>query len=154
MADTINEIRDKFAGKWKMDRSENFEDFLAAMGLNFFIRKMASLARPENEITVKEDGTITIGTNSTFMKNSQSFKMNEEFEEINNFAKKKFKNMPTYENGKMHVTPTPAEPVDVPFPDYAEREITPEGEMILSIRVKDVVCRRWFKRVEEPQTAK
>ena len=27
-----DEIREKFTGKWKLDRSENFEDFLSAMG--------------------------------------------------------------------------------------------------------------------------
>lgn len=143
-----DELKDKFTGKWKMDRSENFEDFMSAMGLNFFIRKMASFARPENEIQVEDDGKIIIRTNSTFMKNEQSFKLNEEFEEINQFAKKKFKNMPTFENGKLRITPTPAEPVDVTYPEYAEREITPDGEMLLSIKVKDVVCKRWFKRVE------
>ncbi|XP_076465005.1 fatty acid-binding protein homolog 1-like [Babylonia areolata] len=142
------EIKQKFSGKWKSYKTENFEEFLIAMGLNFLIRKMASLAKPENEILVQDDGKITIRNNSTFMAHEQSFKINEEFEDVNQFAKKRFKNMPTYENGKIRVTPTPAEPVDVPYPDYAEREITENGEMLVTIKVKDVECKRWFKKVE------
>lgn len=39
--------------------------------------------------------------------------------------------MPTYENGKLRISATPAEPIDVPYPEYAEREITADGEMLL-----------------------
>ena len=52
---------------------------------------MAGMAKPENDIKVEDDGTIVVANNSTFMKNEQRFKLNEEFEEINNFTKKKFK---------------------------------------------------------------
>ena len=62
-----------------------------ATGLNFLIRKMAGFSKPENTIKVEEDGTIVIATNSAFMKNEQRFKLNEEFEEVHNLAKKKFK---------------------------------------------------------------
>ncbi|KAK7115812.1 fatty acid-binding protein, adipocyte-like isoform X2 [Littorina saxatilis] len=121
-----DEIKEKFTGKWKMDRSENFDGFMNAMGVNFFIRKMAGFAKPENDIKVEDDGTIVIATNSTFMKSEQRFKLDEEYVEENPMIKKKFKNMPTFKDGKLRVTPTPAEQVDVPYPDYAEREITEE----------------------------
>ncbi|KAK7481614.1 hypothetical protein BaRGS_00027130 [Batillaria attramentaria] len=142
------EIKKKFSGRWKVDRSENFDEFMAAMGMNFLLRKMAGFSKPENVIQVDDDGTISIATSSTFMKNEQRFKLNEEFEEINHFTKKKFKNMPIYENGKLRITPTPAEPVDTPYPEYAERELTEDGEILLTIKVGDVLCKRYFKRVE------
>lgn len=150
MADSsvTEEIKKKFSGKWKVDRSENFDGFMTAMGMNFLIRKMAGLSRPENDIRVEDDGTISIATTSTFMKNEQRFKLGEEFEEINNFTKKKFKNVATYDNGKLRITPTPAEPVDTPYPEYAERELTEDGEIQLTIKVGDVICKRYFKRVE------
>nr|KAG5703627.1 hypothetical protein BaRGS_002501 [Batillaria attramentaria] len=59
--------------------------------MNFLLRKMAGFSKPENVLQVDDDGTISIATSSTFMKNEQRFKLNEEFEEINHFTKKKFK---------------------------------------------------------------
>ena len=64
--------------------------------MNFFIRKMAGFAKPENIIKVEDDGTIVIATNSTFIKNEQRFKLNESFEEINHFTKKNFKVLSLY----------------------------------------------------------
>ena len=46
--------------------------------------------------------------------------------------------MPTYENGKLRITPTPAEPVSDPYPDYAEREITDAGEMLMVLEYESV----------------
>lgn len=140
------EFKEKFTGKWKLDRSEHFDEFMSALGVNFIIRKMASMAHPENDIRVDEDGTVVITNNSTFMKNEQRFKIDEEFEEINPNVKKRFKNMPIFKDGKLRVTPTPAEQVDVPFPEYAEREITAAGEMLMTIKIGDVLCKRWFKK--------
>lgn len=144
----VEEIKEKFSGKWKLDHSDNFDGFMTAMGVNFLIRKMAGMARPENDIHVEDDGTIVISTSSTFMKNEQKFKLGQEFEEINNFTKTKFKNMPTYENGCLRIVPTPVDPVNTPYPEYAERELTDTGDMCLTLKVGDVICKRYFKKID------
>ena len=33
----VDEIKEKFTGTWKMDRSEHFDDFLSAMGETYMI---------------------------------------------------------------------------------------------------------------------
>ncbi|KAK7492544.1 hypothetical protein BaRGS_00016210 [Batillaria attramentaria] len=152
------EIKKKFSGRWKVDRSENFDEFMAAMGMNFLLRKMAGFSKPENVLQVDDDGTISIATSSTFMKNEQRFKLNEEFEEINHFTKKKFKNMPIYENGKLRITPTPAE-LWILLTQNMQSASSQKTERFFcvcitellalqTIKVGDVLCKRYFKRVE------
>lgn len=34
------EIPEKFLGKWQLDRSEQFDEYLSARGVNWFVRKM------------------------------------------------------------------------------------------------------------------
>ncbi|WAR01255.1 FABP9-like protein [Mya arenaria] len=81
-SEDLADIKEKFAGTWKVDRNEHFEDFLAGVGVNFFIRKMAGLARPTSDIVVDlDDETITITLNSKFMKKCSSFKLDTEFED-------------------------------------------------------------------------
>jgi len=51
-------------------------------GANYFVRKMAGLAKPTSHIEVDlDDETITIRLDSTFMKKCSSFKLDTEFEE-------------------------------------------------------------------------
>ncbi|KAI6191638.1 hypothetical protein M3Y97_00249800 [Aphelenchoides bicaudatus] len=41
---SLTEIPEKFFGKYKLERSENFEEFLASKGVNWFLRKIISMS--------------------------------------------------------------------------------------------------------------
>nr|UTT87477.1 fatty acid-binding protein [Argas persicus] len=69
-----------FVGKWKLTESENFDEFLKALGVGMTWRKLASTSKPVVEISNSGD-QWTMKT-STLLKNSEiKFKLGEEFEE-------------------------------------------------------------------------
>ncbi|XP_064460511.1 fatty acid-binding protein-like [Ornithodoros turicata] len=67
-------------GKWKLHESENFDEFLKALGVGMTWRKLASTSKPVVEI--KNEGDQWSLKTSTFLKTSEiKFKLGEEFEE-------------------------------------------------------------------------
>jgi len=68
-------------GKYELVKSENFEEYMKAVGVNYVMRKMAATATPVAEIT--QDGDQwKIKTTTTFKTTEISFKLGEEFKEV------------------------------------------------------------------------
>jgi len=68
-------------GKFKLTKSENFDEYMKALGVNMVLRKMASTATPVTEIT--QDGEEwNIKTTTTFKTTEIKFKLGEEFDEV------------------------------------------------------------------------
>ncbi|XP_062385911.1 myelin P2 protein-like [Sardina pilchardus] len=91
-------MAEKFVGSWKMVESENFDEYLKALGVGFALRQVASRAKPSLTITMDTDGSITMRTQSTFKNTEVKFKLNEEFDETTG-DDRKTKNVMTVENG-------------------------------------------------------
>ncbi|XP_046325711.2 fatty acid-binding protein, adipocyte-like isoform X2 [Haliotis rufescens] len=100
----LEEIKTMFAGKWKLDRSENFDEFLKEMGVNVLLRKMAESSRPEQVIEVK-DGQIRISTKTGLSNQDDVFDLGKECEIETNTVKHKVKVV--YSDGRMVVTSRP-----------------------------------------------
>lgn len=67
-------------GKWKLSESENFDEFLKALGVGLTWRKLGQTSKPTVEIKSEGDNW-TIKT-STLLKNSElNFALGKEFEE-------------------------------------------------------------------------
>ncbi|XP_035025435.2 uncharacterized protein LOC124851083 [Hippoglossus stenolepis] len=67
-------------GYWKMISNDNFEEYLKALDVNVAIRKIATLLKPDKEIS--QDGDhIVIKTLSTFKNYNMDFHVGKEFEE-------------------------------------------------------------------------
>ena len=71
---------DAFKGKYERTSEDKYEDFLEALGVNFFLRKAATVSTPQMEITQDKD-TWNIKTSTTLKTMELKFKLNEEFDE-------------------------------------------------------------------------
>ena len=72
---------DQFLGKkYKLASSENFDEFMKALGVGFATRKAGSMVSPIVELT-KADDSYTLSSNSTFKKVVFSFKSGIEFDQ-------------------------------------------------------------------------
>uniref|UniRef100_A0A0N5AII3 FABP domain-containing protein n=1 Tax=Syphacia muris TaxID=451379 RepID=A0A0N5AII3_9BILA len=84
MANLQNErIPEKFMGVFKLDRSENFEEFLSSKGVNWFLRKMMGLASVTKVFKISEENPSEYNAeNLTLKKNLYycNWKLNEAFQ--------------------------------------------------------------------------
>ncbi|XP_041972506.1 fatty acid-binding protein homolog 6-like [Aricia agestis] len=61
--------------------SENFEEYLAFIGVGYIARKAASTLSPVNSLTKNEDGSYTFSFKSRLVNADITFRLDEEFEE-------------------------------------------------------------------------
>lgn len=66
--------------KYKLEKSENFDEFLKAFGVGYLVRKMAQLASPVVQLT-RDGDTFTFTSASTFRRSALTFRLGEEFQE-------------------------------------------------------------------------
>ncbi|XP_046574145.1 cellular retinoic acid-binding protein 2-like [Haliotis rubra] len=137
----LDEIQQKFGGKWKLCRSENFDDLLKEMGVNVVARKLAATGKPEQEVEVK-DGKIRILYKTGFWDREDNFILDNEFE--NETSGVKHKVIASYSDGKLE---TIATPIDSELPSQRTVRDVVDGEMVMTIYAREVVCIRCFTRL-------
>lgn len=133
-----------FQGKFKHERSENLEAFLAANGVNWVIRKMAANTSPELDIT--QDGDkFCIKLQSMFHSKESNFTVGEEFEEAQ-LSGDVMKIKPEWDGNKlvMHYTPKVE---GQGKPQKFTRELQGD-ELVMTLELDDVVAKRIFKKSE------
>ncbi|KHN74594.1 Fatty acid-binding -like protein 5 [Toxocara canis] len=69
-----------FVGEWDLEFSENFAEYLEDVGVNPFLRAIATSARPTICISI-EDGKWTIKTKTAMRTLVLEFRLDEEFED-------------------------------------------------------------------------
>uniref|UniRef100_A0A4W5PQD3 Fatty acid binding protein 4a n=1 Tax=Hucho hucho TaxID=62062 RepID=A0A4W5PQD3_9TELE len=72
---------DKFVGTWKMISSENFDDYMKALGVGFATRQVGNRTKPSLIINMDDQGMICLKSQSTFKTVEVQFNLNEPFEE-------------------------------------------------------------------------
>merc|ERR1712236_6527 len=70
-------LPDYMLGKFQLETSEGFSDFMYKIGVGWFNRALACTAYPIITITQSDDGTITEKTESSFKTSTKSFRLNE-----------------------------------------------------------------------------
>ncbi|XP_030201441.1 fatty acid-binding protein, brain [Gadus morhua] len=69
-----------FCATWKLVHSENFDDYMKALGVGFATRQVGNVTKPT--VVIRQDGEkLVIQTQSTFKNTEISFSLGEEFDE-------------------------------------------------------------------------
>ncbi|XP_029705135.1 fatty acid-binding protein, brain-like isoform X10 [Takifugu rubripes] len=71
---------DAFCATWKLVESENFDDYMKALGVGFATRQVGNVTKPTVIISLEGD-KVVVRTQSTFKNTEISFKPGEEFDE-------------------------------------------------------------------------
>ncbi|XP_006086935.1 fatty acid-binding protein, heart-like [Myotis lucifugus] len=131
-------MADAFAGTWKLVDSNNFDDYMRSIGVDFATRQVASVIKPITIIEINGD-TITLKTQSNFKSTEISFKLGVEFDETT-ADDRKVKSTVTLDGGKLvHVQKWNGQETKL------VRELV-DGKLILTLTHGNVVCTRTYKK--------
>lgn len=134
----------KIEGTYKLDFSENFDEFMKAMGVGMVMRKMANAATPVVTVS-KEDETYTIKQSTTFKTTEIKFKLGEEFDETTGDGRL-VKSTITLEGSTLkHKQVGDASKKEK---DSTMDRIFTETHMNMECKVDDILCKRNYKRQE------
>jgi len=125
-------------GVWNMESSNNFDDYMSAVGVGMIMAKMASAAKPKVTISVADDGTWTLKTETTFKTTTIHFKLGEEFDETT-ADDRKMKTTMTLDGNKL----TQDQKGDIP--STIIREVNGD-KMTTTCKAKEVVAVREYAR--------
>ncbi|KAM9310812.1 fatty acid binding protein 4b [Pholidichthys leucotaenia] len=132
-------MAEQFVGTWALAKSDNFDEYMKAVGVSFATRQMGNLAKPNLVFSVGDDGVISMKAESTFKTTEIKFKLNEEFDEVTADGRNTKTTM-TLENGKL---------VQKQMWDgkttTLEREIQ-DGKLIAKCFIDDVVAVRTYEK--------
>jgi len=125
-------------GKFKSTKSENFDEFLKALGTSFVLRTAAKTSTPVVHITSTGPDSYSMKTVTTFKTTECNFKLGEEFEE-ERLDGAKVKSTVTLEGNKFTHTQVGDKTVVI------TREVTGD-ELICTFTVDNVVSTRVYTR--------
>ncbi|XP_061183537.1 fatty acid-binding protein, heart-like [Saccostrea echinata] len=137
----LAEIEKTIAGVWILDRNENLDEYLKEIGVNFVLRKLAAAANSTMTITV-EDEQVRIHTKGP-KDSDHNFSLDTEVESSDP-QDNPMKATVTWEDGKLITEAKPTEGSKGKA-TRVERELV-NGELIMTVYVNNVVCRRIFKK--------
>ncbi|XP_063541484.1 sodium/calcium exchanger regulatory protein 1 [Cydia strobilella] len=129
----------EFVGKkYKMTSSENFDEFMKALGVGLITRKAANAVTPTVELR-KDGDQYALVTSSTFKTTEMKFKPGEEFDEERADGVQ-VKTVCSFEGNKLKQVQKAPDGLEVTY----LREFGPE-ELKAIMTVKDVTCTRLYK---------
>jgi hypothetical protein len=133
-------MADKYAGTWALDMSENFDEYMKAVEVNFMTRKMASVLKPNVIISAAGD-TWTLKTESTLKTSETSFKLGQEYEETTADGRNVMTTFTMDNEGKL------VQDQKGKVPSIITRELIDDNTLLCTCVAKDVTCKRKYKRV-------
>ncbi|XP_075144892.1 fatty acid binding protein [Haematobia irritans] len=122
--------------KYKLESSENFDEYMKELGVGLVLRKMGNTVSPTVEL--KKDGDVyTFTTSSTFKTSTITFKLGEEFDE-ETLDGRKVKSICTLDGNTL----TQEQKGDKP--STIVREFT-DSAMTTTLTIGDIKCVRVYK---------
>ncbi|KAM8986410.1 cellular retinoic acid-binding protein 2 isoform 1-T1 [Guaruba guarouba] len=134
-----------FSGNWRMKSSENFEELLKALGVNVMLRKIAVAAASKPAVEIRQEGeSFYIKTSTTVRTTEISFSIGQEFEE-QTVDGRPCKSLAKWASENKMVCEQRLLRGEGPRTGWS-RELTNDGELILTMTADDVVCTRVYVR--------
>jgi len=130
----------KLVGDWKIETSENFDEYMKKLGVNFALRKMANLAKPTTHILLEGD-TYILQTKSTVKNTEIKFKLGEEFDEKTADGRTVKTTCSLEEDNKL----IQSQKGDV---DSVLTRVVDDDTLTLTCEADGVVCTRVYKRIQ------
>uniref|UniRef100_A0A023F8M4 Fatty acid-binding protein, muscle n=1 Tax=Triatoma infestans TaxID=30076 RepID=A0A023F8M4_TRIIF len=131
----------QFAGiKYKLNKSENFDEYMKALGVGLVTRKMGNTVSPVIEL-LEEDGEYTLKSSSTFKNTVIKFKLGEEFDQETPDGRK-VKATITLEGDNKLVEVQKGEKETTLIREFSKDEVK------MTLTVDDIVCTRIYKVIE------
>ncbi|XP_023661932.1 cellular retinoic acid-binding protein 2a [Paramormyrops kingsleyae] len=134
-----------FSGTWKMKSSENFEEMLKALGVNVMLRKIAVAAASKPLVEITQDGeSFSIRTSTSVRTTHVSFTVGVSFNETT-VDGRPCTSFPRWETDSKISCEQTLQKGEGPKTSWT-REITNDGELLLTMTADDVVCTRVYMR--------
>lgn len=124
-----------FAGTWNLQSSENFDDYMKAVGVGAIMAKLGSTAKPTLIITVTGDHW-TLKSETTFKTTKVEFQLGVEFDETT-ADDRKMKTTFTLDGNKL------TQDQKGEIPSVITREVNGD-KMLVTCKAKDVVATRHY----------
>ncbi|XP_030626480.1 fatty acid binding protein 7, brain, b [Chanos chanos] len=129
---------DAFCGTWKLVETDNFDDYMKALGIGFTTRQVGNVTKPTVIISVEGD-KVVLKTQSTFKNTEISFKLGEEFDEVTADDRHCKSTVSMEGNTLVHIQKWDGK--ETKF----VREIK-DGKMIMKLSFQDVVAVRTYEK--------
>jgi len=126
-------------GKWKTESTDNFDEYMKAVGIGLATRKMASGQKPVHVFIAEPDGSYIIRAESAFKNNDAKFKMGVEFDETTPDGRKAKTTMRM--DGNKLIQDQKAD-----VRSTITRELTDPNTMLCTMEANGVVSKRIFKK--------
>jgi len=127
-----------FLGTWKMESSQNYAEYLRAIGLDFTTIKLIENVKLTDIFVAEPDGSYRLRVEVPFRSSEVKFRLNEEFDSL--FVGRKTKSTFRLENGKL----IQDQRGDVK--SVITRELTDYNTLVATITANGVTATRVFKR--------
>ncbi|XP_051020356.1 fatty acid-binding protein, brain [Acomys russatus] len=130
---------DAFCATWKLTDSQNFDEYMKALGVSFATRQVGNVTKP-TVIISQEGDKVVIKTQCTFKNTEISFRLGEEFEETS-IDDRSCKSVVQLDGDKL---------IQLQKWDGKEtnfvREIK-DGKMVVTLTFGDIVAVRCYEKV-------
>ncbi|XP_053483051.1 fatty acid binding protein 4b [Ictalurus furcatus] len=132
---------EQFMGTWKLTASENFDEYMKAVGISFASRQIANLAKPSLLFSINDQGLISMKSSTTFKTVEIKFRLDEEFDEITADDRQAKTVMKLVDGKLIQVQTWEGKSTTI------EREVQSE-KLIVKCIMNDVVSMRTYQREE------
>ncbi|KAM8927196.1 retinoid-binding protein 7 [Pelodytes ibericus] len=133
-----------YSGTWNMVSNENLEGYMQCLGIDFVVRKMAKLLKPQKVIEQKGD-VFSIRTISSLRNYQVEFTVGEEFDEdTKGMDNRKLKSIVSWDNGRL-ICIQNGEKKNRGWVHWIEGD-----ELHLELSCEDQVCKQIYKKIQPP----